>query len=218
MAKYYASEIAEKVASKAIEIHGGVGVTKDYPVEKLYRDAKIGRIYEGTSNIQLLTIAKKLLGEVNPSHDMRGKMRVIVVSRPRSRRVCLPRHGAGPTTSIRHEIIQKFAAKEAEFQQARDNYTYRQTREDGGTRPGGNLRQVGRGGRHHLHARRQAHRKGGLRAGDHPAPDLILTPEDEQDLRNVQPFVLTTAEIRQYDIHYLGKREGGRDRLLHVLA
>ena len=62
MAKYYASDIAEKVASKAIEIHGGVGVTKDYPVEKLYRDAKIGRIYEGTSNIQLLTIAKKLLG------------------------------------------------------------------------------------------------------------------------------------------------------------
>jgi len=62
MAKYYASEIAEKVASKAIEVHGGVGVTKDYPVEKLYRDAKIGRIYEGTSNIQLLTIARKLLG------------------------------------------------------------------------------------------------------------------------------------------------------------
>jgi short-chain 2-methylacyl-CoA dehydrogenase len=62
MAKFHASEIAEKVASKAIEIHGGVGITKDYPVEKLYRDAKIGRIYEGTSNIQLLTIAKKLLG------------------------------------------------------------------------------------------------------------------------------------------------------------
>jgi butyryl-CoA dehydrogenase/short/branched chain acyl-CoA dehydrogenase len=62
MAKYYAADIAEKVASKAIEIHGGVGFTKDYPVEKLYRDAKIGRIYEGTANIQLLTIAKKLLG------------------------------------------------------------------------------------------------------------------------------------------------------------
>ena len=61
MAKYYSSEIAEKVASKAIEILGGVGITKDYPVEKLYRDAKIGRIYEGTSNIQLVTIAKKLL-------------------------------------------------------------------------------------------------------------------------------------------------------------
>ncbi len=63
MAKYFSSEIAEKAASKAIEIHGGVGFTKDYPVEKLYRDAKIGRIYEGTSNIQLLTIAKKLLGK-----------------------------------------------------------------------------------------------------------------------------------------------------------
>jgi butyryl-CoA dehydrogenase/short/branched chain acyl-CoA dehydrogenase len=63
MAKYYSSEIAEKTASKAIEVHGGVGITKDYPVEKLYRDAKIGRIYEGTSNIQLLTIAKKLTGK-----------------------------------------------------------------------------------------------------------------------------------------------------------
>jgi butyryl-CoA dehydrogenase/short/branched chain acyl-CoA dehydrogenase len=63
MAKYYSSEVAENAASKAIEIHGGVGITKDYPVEKLYRDAKIGRIYEGTSNIQLVTIAKKLLGK-----------------------------------------------------------------------------------------------------------------------------------------------------------
>jgi alkylation response protein AidB-like acyl-CoA dehydrogenase len=63
MAKYFSSEIAEKAASKSIEVHGGVGVTKDYPVEKLYRDVKIGRIYEGTSNIQLLTIAKKLLGK-----------------------------------------------------------------------------------------------------------------------------------------------------------
>ena len=63
MAKYYSSEVAEKAASKAIEVHGGVGITKDYPVEKLYRDAKIGRIYEGTSNIQLATIAKKLLSQ-----------------------------------------------------------------------------------------------------------------------------------------------------------
>ena len=52
MAKYYQSAIAEKVASKAIEVYGGAGFTKDYPVEKLYRDAKIGRIYEGTSNMQ----------------------------------------------------------------------------------------------------------------------------------------------------------------------
>ncbi|MGA2039844.1 MAG: acyl-CoA dehydrogenase [Bryobacteraceae bacterium] len=63
MAKYYSAEVAERSASKAIEIHGGVGVTRDYPVEKLYRDAKIGRIYEGTGNIQLLTIAKKLLSK-----------------------------------------------------------------------------------------------------------------------------------------------------------
>lgn len=61
MAKYFSSEIAEEVASKAIEIFGGLGFTKDYPVEKLYRDAKIGRIYEGTSNMQLLTIAKQIL-------------------------------------------------------------------------------------------------------------------------------------------------------------
>jgi butyryl-CoA dehydrogenase/short/branched chain acyl-CoA dehydrogenase len=63
MAKYYSSEVAEKAASKAVEVHGGVGFTRDYPVEKLYRDAKIGKIYEGTSNIQLVTIARKLLGK-----------------------------------------------------------------------------------------------------------------------------------------------------------
>ena len=62
MAKYFASQIAERVASQAVEVLGGVGFTKDYPVEKLYRDAKIGRIYEGTSNMQRLTIAKGLLG------------------------------------------------------------------------------------------------------------------------------------------------------------
>jgi len=62
MAKYFASQIAETVASRAVEILGGVGFTKDYPVEKLYRDAKIGRIYEGTSNMQRLLIAKQLLG------------------------------------------------------------------------------------------------------------------------------------------------------------
>jgi short-chain 2-methylacyl-CoA dehydrogenase len=62
MAKLFASQIAESVASRAIEVLGGVGFTKDYPVEKLYRDAKIGRIYEGTSNMQKLAIAKQLLG------------------------------------------------------------------------------------------------------------------------------------------------------------
>jgi alkylation response protein AidB-like acyl-CoA dehydrogenase len=62
MCKYFASQVGERVASRAVEILGGVGFTKDYPVEKLYRDAKIGRIYEGTSNIQRLTIAKQILG------------------------------------------------------------------------------------------------------------------------------------------------------------
>jgi len=61
MAKYYGSVIAEEVASKAVEIFGGVGFTRDYPVEKLYRDAKIGRIYEGTSNMQKAVIARALL-------------------------------------------------------------------------------------------------------------------------------------------------------------
>lgn len=61
MAKYFASDIAEKVASAAVEIFGGVGFTRDYPVEKLYRDAKVGRIYEGTSNMQRVVIAKHLL-------------------------------------------------------------------------------------------------------------------------------------------------------------
>jgi alkylation response protein AidB-like acyl-CoA dehydrogenase len=58
MAKLYSSRVAEKVSSKAIELYGGYGFVKDYPVEKLWRDSKIGAIYEGTSNMQLQTIAK----------------------------------------------------------------------------------------------------------------------------------------------------------------
>ena len=61
MAKYYAAQTAEHVASLAVEIYGGNGFVKDYPVEKYYRDAKIGKIYEGTSNLQLQTIAKLVL-------------------------------------------------------------------------------------------------------------------------------------------------------------
>jgi alkylation response protein AidB-like acyl-CoA dehydrogenase len=63
MAKLYTSQVAEKTASKVIEWMGGVGFTKEYPAEKFYRDAKIGAIYEGTSNIQLDTIAKQLVKE-----------------------------------------------------------------------------------------------------------------------------------------------------------
>ncbi len=61
MAKLFASQVAERVTSMAIEIYGGYGYTKDYPVEKYWRDAKIGKIYEGTSNMQLATIAKLVL-------------------------------------------------------------------------------------------------------------------------------------------------------------
>jgi alkylation response protein AidB-like acyl-CoA dehydrogenase len=62
MTKYFCSQVGERVASQALEIFGGVGFTKDFPAEKFYRDAKIGKIYEGTSNIQLQTIARTFLG------------------------------------------------------------------------------------------------------------------------------------------------------------
>ncbi|MHB2153090.1 acyl-CoA dehydrogenase [Calditrichota bacterium GD2] len=61
MAKYFASQAAQKITSLAIDLFGGYGFTKEYPVEKLFRDAKIGTIYEGTSNMQLITIARQLL-------------------------------------------------------------------------------------------------------------------------------------------------------------
>ena len=62
MCKLVSSEVAERVTSLAVNLFGGYGFVKDYPVEKLYRDAKIGQIYEGTSNLQLQTIAKQLFG------------------------------------------------------------------------------------------------------------------------------------------------------------
>ncbi|MGH9444498.1 MAG: acyl-CoA dehydrogenase [Terriglobia bacterium] len=62
MAKYFCSQVAERVASEALEVFGGYGFTKDYPAEKYFRDAKIGKIYEGTSFMQLHTIAKLILG------------------------------------------------------------------------------------------------------------------------------------------------------------
>jgi alkylation response protein AidB-like acyl-CoA dehydrogenase len=62
MAKLYSSRAAERISSKAIELYGGYGFVKDYPVEKFWRDSKIGAIYEGTSNMQLQTIAKLIIG------------------------------------------------------------------------------------------------------------------------------------------------------------
>jgi len=61
MAKYYSSDVAENLSSMAIDLYGGYGYVKEYPVEKFYRDSKIGKIYEGTSNMQLQTIAKIIL-------------------------------------------------------------------------------------------------------------------------------------------------------------
>ncbi len=62
MAKLFASRAAERITSQAIELYGGYGYVKDYPVEKYWRDSKIGAIYEGTSNMQLQTIAKLIIG------------------------------------------------------------------------------------------------------------------------------------------------------------
>lgn len=58
MAKYWVSQVAEEVASKSLEVYGGYGFIKEFPAEKFYRDAKIGKLYEGTSNMQLMTIFK----------------------------------------------------------------------------------------------------------------------------------------------------------------
>ena len=63
MAKLYSSRAAERSTSRAIEMYGGYGYVKDYPVEKYWRDSKIGAIYEGTSNMQLQTIAKLIIGK-----------------------------------------------------------------------------------------------------------------------------------------------------------
>jgi butyryl-CoA dehydrogenase/short/branched chain acyl-CoA dehydrogenase len=63
MAKYFSSQVAESVTSIIVEVYGGYGYTRDYPAEKYFRDSKIGKIYEGTSNMQLQTIAKTLLRE-----------------------------------------------------------------------------------------------------------------------------------------------------------
>jgi len=63
MAKLFASEVAEEVSSLAVNLYGGYGYVKDYPVEKFFRDSKIGQIYEGTSNMQKQTIAKMLLAD-----------------------------------------------------------------------------------------------------------------------------------------------------------
>jgi alkylation response protein AidB-like acyl-CoA dehydrogenase len=63
MAKLFASETAEKVCSDAIQIHGGYGYVADFPVERIYRDARVTRIYEGASDIQRLLIGREIANE-----------------------------------------------------------------------------------------------------------------------------------------------------------
>jgi acyl-CoA dehydrogenase len=63
MAKLFASEVFNRVADKAVQIHGGMGYVSDYPVERFYRDARITKIYEGTNEIQRLIIARRILEE-----------------------------------------------------------------------------------------------------------------------------------------------------------
>jgi alkylation response protein AidB-like acyl-CoA dehydrogenase len=64
MAKLFASELATRTAVKAVQLHGGYGYTTEYPVERMMRDAKVGEIGEGTSEIQRIVIARELLGEL----------------------------------------------------------------------------------------------------------------------------------------------------------
>src|SRR5882762_8666589 len=105
------------------------------------------------------------------------------------------------------EIIQKFAAKEADFSRARENYTYRQTVKIQELDDSGSVR-----GRYEvvediIFSPDGKRTEKVVRAPVPTLVNLILTPEDLQDLRNVQPFVLTTPEIPLYDIRYLGKQK-----------
>ena len=64
MAKLFSSQVAQRITSTCIDLFGGYGFTREYPVEKYYRDQKVGQIYEGTTNMQLLVIAKQILGKM----------------------------------------------------------------------------------------------------------------------------------------------------------
>ncbi len=112
----------------------------------------------------------------------------------------------GTTTVDPDEIIHKFAAKEKEFSEARENYMYRQTVKiqelDSSGNPGGKYEIV----EDIIFSPEGKRTEKVVFAPVSTLQNLILTPEDEQDLRNVQPFVLTTDEIPDYDIRYLGKQ------------
>jgi hypothetical protein len=122
--------------------------------------------------------------------------------------VCAPVWAADGGDVNAEDIIKKFAAKETEFAQARNNYTYRQSVKlqelDGGGNPTGGQWELVEDVIFSPDGKRME------KVVYAPVPSLrqiLLTPEDEQDLRNVQPFVLTTPELPEYDIRYLGKEK-----------
>jgi hypothetical protein len=121
--------------------------------------------------------------------------------------VCLPMWAADDIVNA-DEIIQKFAAKETEFAQARNNYTYRQSVKleelDGGGNPTGGKWEIVEDIIFTPEGKRM---EKVVYAPVISLRNILLTPEDEQDLRNVQPFVMTTAEIPEYDVHYLGREK-----------
>jgi hypothetical protein len=121
--------------------------------------------------------------------------------------VCLPMWAADDIVNA-DEIIQKFAAKETDFAQARNNYTYRQSVKleelDGGGNPTGGKWELVEDVIFTPEGKRM---EKVVYAPVISLRNILLTPEDEQDLRNVQPFVMTTAEIPEYDVHYLGREK-----------
>jgi hypothetical protein len=121
--------------------------------------------------------------------------------------VCLPMWAADDTVNA-DEIIQKFAAKETEFSQARNNYTYRQSVKleelDASGNPTGGKWEIVEDIIFTPEGKRM---EKVVYAPVISLRNILLTPEDEQDLRNVQPFVMTTAEIPEYDVHYLGREK-----------
>jgi hypothetical protein len=134
-----------------------------------------------------------------------GKMRSVVLWGAVAA-LCAPVWAADTKEADPQEVIQKFAAKEAEFARARENYTYRQTVKIQELDESGAVR-----GKYEIISDIIFSPDGKrtekvVRAPVSTLRNLILTPEDEQDLRSVQPFVLTTPEIPQYEIRYLGKQ------------
>ena len=135
-------------------------------------------------------------------------MRILILSAAFAA-LCLPGWTAEDLQGSKiEEVIQKFAAKEAEFQQARNNYTYRQTvkmeeLDSGGNPTGGKWEEVA----DIIFTPEGKRMEKVVYAPVISLRNILLTPEDTADLRNVQPFVLTTADIPDYDVRYIGNEK-----------